>query len=61
MLRYRITVDPRGRYISLPATTSVAAINETFATRAEAQNTAAWLNRLREYAQEADVGHRSVA
>ena len=56
MLRYRISVDPTGRYVSLPATTSVVPIEETFASRAEAQDTAASLNRLREHAQGADAG-----
>lgn len=46
MLRYRISRDPRGRYVALPATTSVVSLHETYATRAEAQKTAAWLNRL---------------
>ena len=47
MLRYRITCDPRGRYVVLAATTSVISLSEPFATRAEAQDTAASLNRLR--------------
>ena len=46
MLRYRITRDPQGRYIVLAAAPSVISIHETYATRAEAQDTAAWLNRL---------------
>ena len=46
MLRYRITRDPRGRYVVLAAASSVVSIHETYATRAEAQDTAAWLNRL---------------
>jgi hypothetical protein len=47
MLRYRITLDPRGRYVVLAAAPSVVALDQTYATRAEAQDTAAWLNRLR--------------
>ena len=48
MLRYRITRDPRGRYVVLAAASSVVSIDETYATRAEARDTADWLNRLQE-------------
>jgi len=47
MLRYRIAPDPRGRYVVLAAWLSLAAVNETYSTRAEAEDTANWLNRLR--------------
>jgi hypothetical protein len=48
MLRYRIAPNPTGRYIVLAASTSWVSIDETYATRIEAQDTADWLNRLRE-------------
>ena len=48
MLRYRITRDPSGRYVVLAAALSVVSVDETYSTRAEAQETAAWLNRLRQ-------------
>ena len=54
MLRYRITRDPRGRYVVLAAAPSVVSIDETYATRAEARDTAAWLNRLQKGSRRAD-------
>ena len=48
MLRYRIAPNPTGRYVVLAASTSYVPIDETYATRAEAKDTADWLNRLRE-------------
>jgi hypothetical protein len=48
MLRYRIAPNPTGRYVVLAASTSYVSINETYATRAEARDTADWLNRLQE-------------
>ncbi len=48
MLRYRIAPNPIGRYVVVAASTCYVSINETYATRAEAQDTADWLNRLRE-------------
>ena len=53
MLRYRITCDPKGRYVVLPAATSVAPIGQTYATRLEAQDAASWLNSLRQGSQQA--------
>ena len=53
MLRYRITRDPRGRHVVLAAASSVVSIHQTYPTRAEAQDTAAWLNRLQK-GQKAD-------
>lgn len=46
MLRYRIARNPNGRHFVLPALASVVPFDETFATRAAAQDTADWLNRL---------------
>lgn len=48
MLRYRIAPNPTGRYVVLAASTSYVSISETYATRAEAQDTADWLNQLRQ-------------
>ena len=48
MLRYRIAPNPTGRYVVLAASTSYVPISETYGTRAEAKDTADWLNRLRE-------------
>lgn len=48
MLRYRIAPTPTGRYVVIAASTSLVPITDTFATRAEAQDTADWLNRLDE-------------
>ena len=47
MLRYRIAPQPTGRYMVITASTCSVSIDETYATRAEAQDTADWLNRLR--------------
>ena len=47
MLRYRIAPQPTGRYMVIAASTCSVSIDETYATRAEAQDTADWLNRLR--------------
>ncbi len=47
MLRYRIARDPTGRHVVLAAPTSLVSVNETYATRAEAQDTADWLNKLK--------------
>ena len=48
MLRYRVAPNPTGRYIVLASSTSYVPIDETYTTRAEAQDTADWLNRLRQ-------------
>ena len=48
MLRYRIATNPMGRYLVLAAPLSVVPMQETYSTRAEAQDTADWLNRLRD-------------
>jgi len=48
MLRYRIAPQPTGRYMVIAASTCSVSIDETYATRAEAQDTADWLNRLRQ-------------
>ena len=60
MLRYRVTLDPRGRYVVLAAAPSVVSIDQTYATRAEAQDTAAWLNRLPSSSRKADSGEFSA-
>lgn len=48
MLRYRIAPNPIGRYVVLSASTAYVSIEETYTTRAEAQDTADWLNRLQQ-------------
>ena len=48
MLRYRIAPQPTGRYMVIAASTCSVSIDETYATRSEAQDTADWLNRLRQ-------------
>ena len=48
MLRYRIAPSPTGRYMVIAASASSVSIDETFASRVEAQDTANWLNRLRQ-------------
>ena len=55
MLRYRITHDPQGRHVVLPAVTSAVSIHDTYATRAEAQNAASWLKRSSEGRQKAEA------
>jgi hypothetical protein len=46
MLRYRIVRNSEGRYMVLAASIWWVPIGETYATRAEAQDTADWLNSL---------------
>jgi hypothetical protein len=58
MLRYRIAPNPTGRYVVLAASTSYVSINETYATRVEARDTAEWLNRLRETDRQ-DMSHQA--
>jgi len=48
MLRYRVAPQPTGRYMVIAASTCSISIDETYATRTEAQDTADWLNRLRQ-------------
>lgn len=48
MLRYRIAPDPAGHYVVIAASCWAMPVSETYSTRAEAQDTADWLNRLRE-------------
>jgi len=48
MFRYRIARSPSGRHIVLPALAAVVSLEETYATRGFAQETADWLNRLQE-------------
>jgi hypothetical protein len=47
MLRYRIERDENGRYFVLPAVAWIVSLEETYATRAAAQETAKWFNRRR--------------
>jgi hypothetical protein len=58
MLRYRIAPTPTGRYIVLAASTSYVPISQTYGTRAEARDTADWLNRLRD-SDGQDVFHQA--
>jgi hypothetical protein len=46
MLRYRIVRNSEGRCIVLATSIWWVPIGETYATRAEAQDTADWLNSL---------------
>ena len=48
MLRYRVAPTPTGRYMVIAASTLWIPIDETYASRAEAQDTADWLNRVRD-------------
>ena len=48
MLRYRIAPNPAGRYLVIAASTCSISLDDTYATRAEAQDTANWLNHLRQ-------------
>lgn len=48
MLRYRIAPDPAGHYVVIAASSWAIPVSETYSTRAEAQDTADWLNRLRD-------------
>jgi hypothetical protein len=48
MLRYRVAPTPTGRYMAIAASTCSVSINETYSTRIEAQDTADWLNQMRE-------------
>ena len=57
MLRYRIARGADGHYLVLPALISLLPISETYATRADAQETANWLNRLRGDELPAERGH----
>jgi hypothetical protein len=44
MLRYRIERDENGRYFVLPAVAWIVPVAETYATCAEARETADWFN-----------------
>ncbi len=46
MLRYRIEADETGRRFVLPALASIIPVDQTYATRRAAEDTAEWLNRL---------------
>jgi hypothetical protein len=46
MIRYRIDKDPGGRQIVLPAWLGIVPMEETYASRQAAQETADWLNCL---------------
>jgi len=48
MLRYRIAPDPAGHYVVIAASCWAMPISETYSSRADAQDTADWLNRLRD-------------
>ena len=47
-MRYRIAQNPAGRYVVLPAPLPVVPIEQTYASRAEAQAEADWLNSLKQ-------------
>jgi hypothetical protein len=49
MLRYRIAPSPAGRYLVVASSTCSVSLDESYATRAEAQDTADWLNQLRQH------------
>jgi len=44
MLRYRIARQPDGRYMVLAAPLAVFPIDQTYATRAQAQDAVDWIN-----------------
>ncbi len=48
MLRYRIARHPDGRYMVLAAPLSIFPIDQTYATRAQAQDAVDWINSQRE-------------
>ncbi|MFH1924321.1 MAG: hypothetical protein ABIP48_31095 [Planctomycetota bacterium] len=60
MLRYRIAPSPTGRYVVIASSTSSAPVADTFATRAEAQDTADWLNRMDETERQRETGEICV-
>ena len=51
MLRYRIARHPKGHYIVLPALTWIVPVEDTYAIRSAAQETADWFNSL-EFSQQ---------
>ena len=55
MLRYRIVQQENGRYVVLPAVLSVVSIEETYANRSVARETADWLNRLEEHERQQEL------
>ena len=60
MLRYRIAPNPRGRYTVIAASTCSVSIDETYATRAEAQDTADWLNQLQDHEWQHQAGRATL-
>jgi len=48
MLRYRIAKDPKGRFFVLPALIGIVPLEETYRARSAAQETADWLNGLKQ-------------
>ena len=52
MIRYRIDRDLQGHHIVLPALPGLVPFDETYATRAKAQDMAGWLNQCQQH----DVG-----
>ena len=46
MLRYQIVTNPKGHHLVLPASAEIVPLDETYATRLAAQETADWLNSL---------------
>ena len=58
MLRYRIIRNESGEHFVISALVGLVPIEETYATRAAAQETADWLNRLLRNEMEANDGVR---
>jgi hypothetical protein len=58
MLRYRIIRDETGEHFVISALAWLVPIEETYATRTAAQETADWLNRLARSEMEANAGAR---
>ena len=56
MLRYRIIRNETGEFFVISALAWLVPIEETYATRAIAQETADWLNRLARDEAEATAG-----
>ena len=58
MLRYRIIRNEAGEHFVISALAWLVPIEETYATRAAAKDTADWLNRLARDELEASAGAR---
>jgi len=55
MLRYRIIRRENGQHVVLPVALSVTSVEQTYASRSIAQETADWLNRLQERERQTEL------